>query len=119
MTLRVQPWLSAVDGPPIGEAMGWIEGRTFPADKPLIDLCQAVPGYPPPPELTAQMAAALVDPQTHRYTDIAGLPGLRTALAEDIARVYAGAVGAETVLITAGCNQAFCLAPPRAGQGRR
>ncbi len=111
MTLRAQPWLTAVDGPPIGEALGWIEGRTFPADKPLIDLCQAVPGYPPPAELTAQMAAAVADPETHRYTDISGLPGLRAALAADIARVYASdAVSAENVLITAGCNQAYCLA---------
>ena len=110
MSLRAQPWLTTVDGPPIGEAMGWIEGRTFPADKPLIDLCQAVPGYPPPPDLTARMAAALADPQTHRYTDIAGLANLRAALAADIARVYSGGVGVENVLITAGCNQAFCLA---------
>ncbi|HEY3813598.1 MAG TPA: aminotransferase [Caulobacteraceae bacterium] len=111
MSLPVQSWLAAVDGPPIGEALGWIAGRTFPADKPLIDLCQAVPGYPPPRELTQAMAAALADPETHRYTEISGLPSLRAALARDMARVYgANTVGAENVLITAGCNQAFCLA---------
>jgi aspartate/methionine/tyrosine aminotransferase len=111
MSLPVQSWLTAVDGPPIGEALGWIAGRTFPADKPLIDLCQAVPGYPPPGELIEAMAAALADPETHRYTDISGLPSLRAALARDIADVYdASAVGAENVLITAGCNQAYCLA---------
>ena len=109
--LPVQSWLAAVDGPPIGEALGWIEGRSFPPDKPLIDLCQAVPGYPPPKALTDAMAAALSNPETHRYTDISGLPGLRAALAADIARVYGShAVGVENVLITAGCNQAYCLA---------
>jgi hypothetical protein len=29
-------------------AYGWIKGREFPADQPLIDVSQAVPGYPPP-----------------------------------------------------------------------
>jgi aspartate/methionine/tyrosine aminotransferase len=110
MTLSVQPWLAAVDPPPIGEAFSWIEGRTFPADKPLIDLCQAVPGYPPPPELIVHMAVSLNDPETHRYTGIEGLPSLREALSRDIAQVYAtNAVGADNVLVTAGCNQAFCL----------
>ncbi|HWE46348.1 MAG TPA: aminotransferase [Caulobacteraceae bacterium] len=110
MNLPVQPWLTAVDGPPIGEALAWIAGRVFPADKPLIDLCQAVPGYPPPRVLIEHIASALTDPQTHRYTDIAGLPTLRSALAADIARVYgADSVAAANVLITAGCNQAYCL----------
>ena len=34
----------------------WIAGRRFPADKPLIDVSQAVPGYPPPPEMTRHLA---------------------------------------------------------------
>jgi aspartate/methionine/tyrosine aminotransferase len=112
MRLPVQPLLADVCSPPIEEAAGWVQGRSFPADKPLIDLCQAVPGYPPPKELTDHMAEALGRPETHRYTDISGLPGLRAALAGDIERVYgaSGAVGAADVLITAGCNQAFCLA---------
>ncbi|WP_374377309.1 aminotransferase [Dongia sp.] len=110
MTLAANPWLAAVAVPPIAEAQGWIEGRTFPADKPLIDVCQAVPGYAPPDALVAYMAEALKNPTTHRYTDIEGLADLRAALAGDINRVYGGAVRAENVLITAGCNQAYCLA---------
>lgn len=111
MSVRAQPRLASVVPPPIEQALGWVEGRRFPADKPLIDLCQAVPAYPPPPEMLEHMAQALKRPETHRYGDPSGLPELRAALAADINRSYAAAsVGTENVLITAGCNQAFCLA---------
>lgn len=111
MNLVAQPLLAAVAVPPIAEAQGWVRGRDFPADKPLIDVCQAVPGYPPPAALVGFMGEAIQDPATHRYTEIAGLPGLREALAADIRQVYAAEpVAAANVMITAGCNQAFCLA---------
>ena len=41
MSLVANPWLAAVAIPPIAEAQGWIEGREFPSEKPLIDVCQA------------------------------------------------------------------------------
>ncbi len=113
MSLSAQPLLAGVAAPPIAEAHGWIQDRTFPGDRPLIDVCQAVPGYAPAPDLVAFMSQALQDPATHRYTDVPGLPVLRAALADDINRVYAdgqAAVTAANVLITAGCNQAYCLA---------
>lgn len=114
MTLQANPWLAGVAVPPIAEAQGWIEGRTFPPEKPLIDVCQAVPGYAPPAALTQHMAAALQVPSTHRYTDITGLPELCAALAADISRSYglgpSSPVTAQNVMITAGCNQAYCLA---------
>lgn len=111
MSLPVQPHLASVDAPPIWEAQGWIAGRNFPAQKPLIDVCQAVPGYPPADALLDHMAAALRWPQTHRYTEFGGIKSLRDALAADINRSYgaSGAVARETVFATAGCNQAFCL----------
>jgi aspartate/methionine/tyrosine aminotransferase len=109
VSLSANPWLAAVAVPPIAEAQGWIEGRTFPAEKPLIDVCQAVPGYAPPDQLIAHMAEALKSPGAHRYTDIEGMADLRAALAADITRVYGGNVTAANVLVTAGCNQAYCL----------
>ncbi|MGE0119439.1 MAG: aminotransferase [Dongiaceae bacterium] len=110
MPLRLNPALAAVAEPPIPEVYGWIKDRAFPADKPLIDVSQAVPGYPPPPALTDHLAARLGEPAMARYTDIQGLAELREALAVDIAARYGGAVAPEQVSITAGCNQAFCLA---------
>lgn len=110
MKLSLNPLLSAVAEPPIAEAHGWIRGRSFPADKTLIDVAQAVPGYPPPAELTAHLVKAIAEPRLARYTEIAGTAALRGALAADMNAAYGGDVGAGDVLIAAGCNQAFCLA---------
>src|SRR5262249_56046213 len=68
------PWLSAVDPSPIGETKRWVLGRTFPVDRPLIDLSQAVPGYPPALELRRHLGELLLDPALHAYTPILGLP---------------------------------------------
>ncbi|HVO01564.1 MAG TPA: aminotransferase [Candidatus Cybelea sp.] len=109
MNFSINPQLAAVGVPPIAEAVSWISGRSFPDAKPLIDLSQAAPGYPPAPALTRHLAEIIAAPQTARYADIEGIPPLRSALASDINRRYGGAVAAEQVLITAGCNQAYCL----------
>jgi aspartate/methionine/tyrosine aminotransferase len=110
MPFSLNPPLAAVIEPPIAEAQGWIKGRSFSADKPLIDVAQAVPGYPPPKALTDHLARVIGDPAMSRYTDIEGLPELRAALASDIGATYGATVESEQVVITAGCNQAFCLA---------
>jgi aspartate/methionine/tyrosine aminotransferase len=110
MKLALNPLLAAVAPPPIPEAQGWIEGRDFPANKPLIDVAQAVPGYPPPKELTDHLAAIVGEAASARYTDVPGLPELRAALAGDMGAFYGAAIAPEDVSITAGCNQAFCLA---------
>lgn len=110
MPYAVNPLLAAVATPPIAEAQAWIEGRAFPADKPLLDVAQAVPGYPPDEALTAHLADATARAETARYTDIEGLPELRAALAGHSAELYGGVIAPGQVCITAGCNQAFCLA---------
>jgi aspartate/methionine/tyrosine aminotransferase len=107
---RVNALLAGVAEPAIAEAQSWIAGRIFPKDRPLIDVCQAVPGYPPPPALTEHLARLVSEPTTSRYTDICGLPKLRESLAPDMNAFYGAAVKPEQVMITAGCNQAFCLA---------
>jgi len=109
LNFSINPLLTAVGEPPISEAISWISGRTFPDDKPLVDLSQAAPGYPPAPALTDHLREIIGSAQSSRYTDIEGIPPLRAGLARDINRRYGGAVKPEHVLITAGCNQAFCL----------
>jgi aspartate/methionine/tyrosine aminotransferase len=106
---RVNSLLAGVAEPAIAEAQGWIAGRTFSKDKPLIDVCQAVPGYPPPAALTDHLSRLVTEPTMSRYTDICGLPKLRESLAADMNAFYGAAVKPEQVMITAGCNQAFCL----------
>ncbi len=40
MKFRVSPQIAQVHFPPISEVRGWLVGRNFPAERPLIDLCQ-------------------------------------------------------------------------------
>ncbi len=95
---------------PITEAYSWIAGREFSPTRPLIDVAQAVPGYPPPPSLTDHMAKAMTNPVLARYGPVLGDPTLREALSEDISKAYQAAVPDSHVAITAGCNQAFSIA---------
>ena len=110
MNYAANPLFASVAQPAIAEAQAWVKDKVFPPDKPLIDVCQAVPGYPPPSQLTDHLAQLARIPGTERYTPIEGLPGLRLALAEDAGRFYGTAISSDRVMITAGCNQAFCLA---------
>lgn len=93
--------------PPVPEAKRWIEGVSFPADRPLINVSQAAPVDPPPAALRRAMAEAMEQPETHLYGPVLGLPALRTALARDWSAHYDAEVSADQVAITAGCNQAF------------
>lgn len=104
------PWLAAVEPSPIGETKRWILGRTFPADRPLIDLSQAVPGYPPALQLRQHLGNLLLDPTMHGYTPILGIPALREDYAAHLSGFYGASIVPSEVGITSGCNQAFCLA---------
>lgn len=110
MTIAGNPLVRAVATPPVAAAQAWIRGRTFPPGKPLIDLAQAVPSYPPAAELTGHVAAVASASETSLYSAILGLPELRLAFAEHLAEDYGARVAAENVAITSGCNQAFCVA---------
>ncbi len=104
------PWLAAVEPSPIGETRRWVQGRTFPTERPLIDLSQAVPGYPPALELRRHLGELLLDPTMHGYTSILGLASLREAYSAHLSSFYGAGITAGEVGITSGCNQAFCLA---------
>jgi aspartate/methionine/tyrosine aminotransferase len=110
MALSLNPDVLGAIDPPIAEAHSWITGRSFPAEKPLLDLAQGVPSYPPAEALRAHVAERAALFETAQYTAIEGVPALREALAAHVAERYGGHVAAENLLITAGCNQAFCLA---------
>ena len=99
----MNPLVLDTDSPPIPEVQAW--GRAYGGSQgPLIDLCQAVPGHPPHPDLLQRLGEAAADPACARYGFIPGDPALRDAYAADTG------VGADRVLITAGCNQAFFTA---------
>jgi len=105
--------------PPVMEARRWIEGVTFPPERPLINVSQAAPVDPPPLALRQAMAAAaLNDPGAHLYGPVLGLPELRAAIAARRSAEHAATITPAQVAITAGCNQAYCAAMMAiAGQG--
>ncbi|SDZ37716.1 Aspartate/methionine/tyrosine aminotransferase [Jannaschia faecimaris] len=105
------PHLVATFPPPVMEARRWIEGATFPAERPLLNLSQAAPADPPPEPMRRAMAEiVLTEPAAHMYGAVLGLPELRARVADDWAKDYGGQVNADQVAITSGCNQAFSAA---------
>jgi aspartate/methionine/tyrosine aminotransferase len=109
LSLPLNPAFALTEAPPVMEARRWVTGRSFPADKPLINVSQAAPVDPPPLALRQVIAeAALNDPAAHLYGPVLGLPDLRAEIAAQWSGAYGGAVRADQVAITQGCNQAFC-----------
>lgn len=110
MPYRANPLVLGVAEPPIAEAQGWIEGRVFPADRLLLNMAQAVPSYSPADALQDHLATAARQPDTSLYTEILGVPDLRATLATHMGETYGAVLDAGDFGITAGCNQAFCVA---------
>ena len=117
--LPLNPDLAATFRPPVMEARRWLEGASFPAERPLINVSQAAPMEAPPEGLRRAIAqAALELPQAHLYGPVLGNPDLREAVAAEWTTAYGADVQPAQVAITQGCNQAFCAAlASLAGQG--
>ncbi len=115
--MHLNPLVVSTSAPPIPAVQGWMRDYDGHAG-PMIDLCQAVPGYPPPPALLDRLAREAAAPDNARYGAILGEPALRQAYAAHLAALYDAPVHADNVAITAGCNQAFFAAASAvAGQG--
>lgn len=109
--LPLNPALAATFRPPVMEARRWLDGVTFPPDRPLINVSQAAPVDPPPQDLRRAMAdAALHRADAHLYGPVLGNADLREEVAAQWTTAYGGAVDPACVAITQGCNQAFCAA---------
>lgn len=116
---RLNPLVADLAPPPIPSVQAW--ARAYDGGLgPTVDLSQAVPGYPPHPELIALLRAAAANPSTAAYGPIEGERALRDALAADESTLYGAAIAADNIHITAGCNQAFiCAALAVAEPGSR
>lgn len=108
MTPSFSPRVLATSAPPIPSVRAWA-GRYDGAAGPLLDLTQAVPGYPPHAALLEKLAEAAGSRATSGYGPIDGEPALRDALAADIARAYGAPITGADVAITAGGNLAFTM----------
>ena len=100
--MKITNQIQSVMAPPVSLANA-LKARC-PDHLTLLDLSQAVPGYPPSDDIQEAAAKALTDPLTHKYAPALGLAELREAHATQMN------VKPEQVAITAGCNQAFAVA---------
>ncbi|MBO1074377.1 aminotransferase [Roseomonas marmotae] len=107
-SFRLSPRAAATAAPPIPTARAWAARYAGDAG-PMIDLTQAVPGYPPHPGMLERLASAAGSLACAGYGPIDGEAPLREALAEDLSRFYGAGIGAAEVAITAGCNLAFTM----------
>ena len=112
MRLKTSNVLADVYEPPVSQTKSWIADRTFDADCPLIDVSQAVPGYPPAQELRDMIAALAQRESSSLYAPSLGLAPTREAVIRDFRNAFdeGVAIAPDHVLMSTGCNQAFCLA---------
>lgn len=108
MGYTVKPEICSTETPPISESFSWLpQGET--EQTPII-LSQAVPNYQPAAELQEHVARLSALSGTSLYTDTLGLEPLRGAFADHLSADYGADVVSDDVAITAGGNQAFCMA---------
>lgn len=114
---RFNPLVETLAPPPIPSVFAWADaydGR----NGPMIDFSQAVPGYPPHPEMLRLLGEYAASRAYTGYGPIEGEDSLRTAYAAHVAKAYEAPVAAGNIHVTAGCNQAFiCAAMAVAGAG--
>jgi len=107
--VKVSKHIENIQPPPITEVKSWLSEQTFSTEKPLIDLCQAVPSYSPPAELIQHLKNSLDDPLTFKYSPDEGLPEVREEVSHWYQRHYQGAPEPEQLCLTIGASQAFWL----------
>lgn len=107
---RINAQVAAVTDPPVTIARTWLAAHVEDPDRPRIELAQAAPSYPPAPELREHLATLAGREDAYGYVLGVGLEHVREAIARDLTVAYAATVTADDVVVTAGCNQAFCLA---------
>lgn len=109
---RFNPRVARLNPPAIPTVLAW--GRAYDGHRgTLIDLSQAVPGYPPHPDMLGFLSEEALSRANVSYGPIEGEPSLRTAYAAHVSDTYGAAVSAGNIHVTAGANQAFiatCLA---------
>lgn len=95
--------------PPIPAVQAW--GKSYDGSQgSLIDLSQAVPGYPAHEKMLQWLGEAASSLAYTNYGPIEGENVLREAYAAHVSEVYGAEVSADNIHITSGCNQAFVCA---------
>ena len=98
---------TAYRGSPIGAYNDLLDKHE--GGKPLLNISQGAPNYPPPQGIMERLTKVVHDPNSSRYTNRLGLAELRNLFSQSLSSDYDADVSSDKILITAGCNQAFCL----------
>lgn len=103
------PLVEKLAPPPVPSVFAW--GRAYDGSRgPLIDLSQAVPGYPPHPDMLALLGEMASSTAYCGYGPIEGDADLRRAYAEHVSQVYGETLEPSNIHVTSGCNEAFASA---------
>ena len=103
------PAITRLTAPPVSVVLDW--RASYDGSKgALIDMSQAVPGYPAHPDMLQALADAAATPDAARYGRVEGDDGLRDAYATHLSTLYDALIAPEQTHITSGCNQAFVAA---------
>jgi len=105
----VNPLVADTGNPPIPEAQAWI-ARYSGGYGPLINMSQAVPGYPPHPAFVAKLTDPATAVDASKYGLITGDADLRAAYARHLCALYEAPIDTADIAITAGCNLAYFAA---------
>ena len=100
------PAVSRLTAPPVSVVQDW-RASYGGSRGPLIDMSQAVPGYPAHPDMTKALQAAASDQDAARYGRVEGDWDLRVAYAAHLGSIYGADVEPAEIHITSGCNQAY------------
>jgi len=92
---------------PIAEAHAWLAHRD--STRELLDMSQAAPSYPTAPEIVARITEVAAAADGGRYAPPPGLAELNEAFSAELTVDYLTPIGANQVIPTGGCNQAFCV----------
>ncbi|MGV8852489.1 MAG: pyridoxal phosphate-dependent aminotransferase [Rhodoglobus sp.] len=76
------------------------------AGRPIISYAAGEPDFATPANIVEAASAAVLDPKNHRYTQAAGLPELREAIAAKTLRDSGLEVGINQIVVTNGGKQA-------------
>jgi len=110
MRFTINPHLERVIFPPIVEIKRLVLGDKAPCGKSYIDLCQAVPDYPPSRKLIEYVGRRLSEPAASLYTSDEGMLEVRQAACRRYGRIYDASLAPENICLTVGASQAFWLA---------
>ncbi|MEP7456515.1 aminotransferase [Phyllobacterium sp. SB3] len=105
----LNPLVTNLASPPIPAVQAW--GKSYDGSRgELIDLSQAVPGYPAHVNMLQWLGEAASSLAYTNYGPIEGETVLRQTYAAHVSELYDAAIGTGNVHITSGCNQAFVCA---------